>query len=367
MAFSRISRRGFLKGLGTILGGSTFLSPLIGYANMVQSNQSASIAGKRVRWIVPSKSGGGYDIYSRLIKPYYEKQLGMKILIENVPGAGMIRGSKMLKEAKPDGLTQGILNGPGLLTANITGQSNVPNLVSDFTILGRVTRSEQVWVTSSTSPINTIYDALNKDKLLFAITDVGSLNFMNIAISSYLMGIEKNTEYIAGFAGSREPSLAAIRGEVDLVAFTFESLLDRIEAGDLRPILQISDQQISSHPSLKGVPLLGGDNGIAVERAIRLGKNINEAQEDSTALVRLIGSGRIIAAPKGIKEDLFHYLEEGLYKSLTDPGFIKTCEAANRSLDVARSEEVLSDIMAITKSSNKFIPIIRRAIEKTRS
>ena len=80
------------------------------------------VAGKKVHWIVPTPAGGGFDIYSRLITPFYEKVLGGKIFIKYVPGAGTIIGSKRLKEAAPNGLTLGILNAPALLVALLTAK-----------------------------------------------------------------------------------------------------------------------------------------------------------------------------------------------------------------------------------------------------
>jgi hypothetical protein len=46
---------------------------------------------------------------------FARKKIGAKIVVENMPGAGRIMAAKKLKEAGPNGLTQGILNAPGLL------------------------------------------------------------------------------------------------------------------------------------------------------------------------------------------------------------------------------------------------------------
>ena len=38
---------------------------------------------KTVRIIVPSKAGGGYDVYSRIFAPHNAKFIGANVLIEN--------------------------------------------------------------------------------------------------------------------------------------------------------------------------------------------------------------------------------------------------------------------------------------------
>ena len=46
----------------------------------------AYYAGKTVRMIVGSGTGGGYDIFSRMIAPYLAKELGTTVIVENQPG-----------------------------------------------------------------------------------------------------------------------------------------------------------------------------------------------------------------------------------------------------------------------------------------
>ncbi len=325
------------------------------------------LSGKTVRWIIPGPPGGGYDMYSRLIKPFYEEALKAQVVIDNVPGAGGLIGAKILQEANPDGLTVGILNVPGLLVATLSGVTNAPNPAKDFTILGRVARSQQIWATGSRSRLRSIEDVLKtaeKRPLVFGASDVGRDGFVNIAVTSSLLGLD--VEFVVGFRGTRASSLAAIRGDVDLVASKYESILDNIKAGDLRPLLQISTDQISPHPSLKGVPLLGGDKGLAARRAADLGKDVEEVKEDANALADLIGGGRVIAAPLGLEEGLFRCLEQMLYKTLTDPAFEEAAAAASRSLDVAPSSVAHSQIQATAKRVGKFLPIVQEAIRKIR-
>jgi tripartite-type tricarboxylate transporter receptor subunit TctC len=324
-------------------------------------------AAPRVRWLVPFPPGGGYDLYSRLLEPSFEEKLGAELALENLPGAGGIIAANTLAQSSPDGRTLGLINAPGLLVASLTGKTNAPNPARDFTILGRIVRNLHVCVTAGDSPLRTMDDILaesRKRPILVGISEAGSTNFVNLAVTADLLGI--NTEFIAGFGGSRETSLAVVRGDIDMAGFTFESILDRIEAQDLRPVLQISAERISPHASLEGVPLLGGDKGLAARRAAELGRDARKRQDEALALSGLTGMGLLVAAPPRMDESLFQCLDRKLHEALTDPAFQAAAAGANRSLDVGRAFEAQADIEAAAKQAEMFVPIIRETINKIR-
>ena len=63
--------------------------------------------------IVGSGTGGGYDIFSRMIAPYLAKELGTTVIVENQPGAGGLIALNRLYVAPPDGLQISLTNGSG--------------------------------------------------------------------------------------------------------------------------------------------------------------------------------------------------------------------------------------------------------------
>ena len=365
MALQKLSRREALTYLGAV-SGLVLSNPWASFGG-ASRRACGQLAGKRIRWIVPFSPGGGYDTYSRMIEPFYESRIGADIVVDNAPGAAGLVGARTLQASLPNGLTLAILGASGLLVAALSRGVRAPNPARDFSILGRVMRNRQLWTTGSGSGFQTIEDVLtvaSDRSILFGITEVGSANFVGIAVTSSLLGIE--ADFVAGFPGSRESSLAAIRGDVDLVSHTFDSVRDRIEAGQLRPLLQASTERISSHSSLNDVPLLGGDEGLAARRAAELGRDVQKAKADVESLSGVVGAGRLVAAPPGLEESLFRCLEENLYQALTDPAFEAAAARAGRSLDIARAAVARADIQVAEKEVERFIPIIREAIGKVR-
>ncbi len=326
-----------------------------------------TLDGASIRWIVPHRLGGGYDTLSRLIAPVYAHSLNASIVVHNVSGAGGIVGARTIQSASADGKTIGILNGSGLMAAALSGEAGAPRPAADFTILGRVARSLHIWATAPNSGIETMEDVFRvaaQRPLVFGIRDVGSTSFVSIVLGSELAHIP--SAIVPGYGGSRGAALAALRGEVDLVSVNFQSVISTIEAGDLKPLLQISDHPIANHPSLAGVPLLGGSGGIAGQRADARGRNRHEAQQNSTALAGIIGAGRLIIAPPGMDETLASCMEATLMKTLADAALRAAVARSNRSLDVATSKQALAELRQAAERIDSFIPIIRRAIDKLR-
>ncbi len=333
------------------------------------ASSSSCLQGRirRVQWLVPFPPGGAVDIYSRLLEPYFSERIGADIVVENMPGAGGSIAATKLRDSAPDGSTLGILNAPGLMAAALTGETNTPNSATDFTILGRIVQQQLVWVTASNSPLRTMDDVLSEAKkrsIVFAVSDAGSTNFVNTVIVSQLLGLD--IKCLAGFLGSRETSMAVMRGEADLGSFTFESALDRIESQDLRVLLQVTEKRIAAHPSLDNAALLGGDKGLAAQRANELGRDARQAQADALTMVRFNAAGLLIAAPPKMNEELSRCLDEKLHESLTDPAFQAAAAKVNRSLDIARGAEAQAGIQGVAAEMEKFIPMIREAINKIR-
>lgn len=362
----RINRRRFIQN-AALAAGWALAGTLFPWDSRGQALICDVMRDQRLHWIVPFSPGGGYDTYSRLIAPHLAAKIGAVINVENVSGAGGTLGALRIQKARPDGRTLGLLNAPGLLTASLTGTTQVPNPIEDFTILGRVVRSRTVWVVKADSELkgmDDIFQIVERRPLLCASTEAGSTNFVGVAVASAILDIP--VDHLAGFRGTRQTTLALIRGEVDFVSHTFESALDRIESGDLKVILQISDKPISDHPSLQGVPLLGGASGIAAQRAMAAGRDPAEDINKTRALVSLIGAGRLVAAPPGLPAATFECLEEGLYASLTDPQFQRQAAQARRTLDIARAEEARMVLAEAAASAETFAAIVRRTIARMR-
>lgn len=361
MGFRSVSRRKFVV-RSTAMG-------LLVCANAAGASEHAcaGLVDETIDWIVPFTAGGGFDVYSRLLEPSLENQIGAEIAVRNMAGAGGLIGSKAIRDAAPEGRTLGIVNGGGLLIARLIEGDSVPSPVSDYSILAGLARQDYVWVVSKSSGIARIEDlwAADRPSTLFGIQDVGGLSFVAAALGAHLLGVD--IEYVAGYRGSRERVLALLRGEVDVTTTSFETVRGGIEAGDLVPLLQMSVRPISEHPALAGVPTLAGPDGLARIRAAALGKLVEIAGQKATALAQVIDVGAIIVAPAGLDDGMARCLEAKVMAAASDPTFVAAVHDARRSLDVTGGAEVTSVLGEAMSTAEGFKPVLEQALSRVRS
>ncbi len=305
-----------------------------------------AVAGQTVRWIVPFTPGGGYDVYSRLIEPHYERVIGAEIVVENRTGASGRVGARTVRDAEPDGLTLGLVNGTSLMIDGMLDPQLRLHPVEDFTPIGRIAVSDPVLMAARTSRYRTweqILDRGDSEPLVFGQTGVGGTGWIWSLLASEVL--ELDVVQVSGYPGTRETSMALIRGEVDLSGFTFESMLDRTRSGDLVPILRISSAVDQRHPELREVPALVGPDGVAAARARELGRDPAPRVALAEAIDRVLSSGRLVLAPAGLDPEVAACLQAGLATVLADPGFLESARRAARSIHYGDPELLAAQLV----------------------
>lgn len=305
-------------------GGKTGGKPAAGGGEAAGSKETEFYKGKVIEFIVPYKTGGGYDAWARLIAPYLEKYTGATVVVKNIPGAGSLTGTNQLYAAEPNGLTIGILNGPGTMQAQLTNAEGVKFDLLKFTWLGRVTAEPRVIVVGPKAKYKTI-EAMReaKEPVKFGAPGLGSSMFMDAALLGEALGIKM--DIITGYETSEEVDLAVIRGELDAAAGSYPSKAAMVKTGDLIPVLQYGKEKIADLPN---VPLLAELGGISDE-----GKKLIDI------VVALGEIGRPIAAPPGVPPERAKFLEEALKKSLEDPGLIEMAKKQEQEVAYMSAEE----------------------------
>jgi tripartite-type tricarboxylate transporter receptor subunit TctC len=359
-----VSRRWVIGALGAGAAGAALWGVRLAPRSSAPLGACAATTGRTITWVVPNAPGGGYDTESRMLEPFLEQRLGAEIAVHNLPGAGGIVGARTIATARPDGLTMGMVGVPGLLLASLTGASSAPVPGRDLSLLARTGRSWHVWAAGAKSAITSIDDLVRTSRsrsIVFGINEVGSANVASIAVAADLLGVP--IELVAGFGGTRAASMAALRGDVDLVCFDFETIRELIAGGDLRPIMQVSAAPITNHRSLAGVPLLGGPDGLAARIARQTHGDSIQTASLSTALFEVMGSGRVVAAPASLDRGLFDCLASVVYGTLVDPA---VSARAARPLDPADAASALAAVQAATAHAARLMPSLAAALRRIR-
>src|SRR5665647_1144248 len=81
------------------------------------AREEAVYPRKSIKLIVPSPPGGGVDLGARALLPYLEKELGVPVVITNIPGKDGWAAWMTLLGSKPDGYTLAFVITPNLITS----------------------------------------------------------------------------------------------------------------------------------------------------------------------------------------------------------------------------------------------------------
>jgi len=349
---------------------AVLVSALVNLPAAASPGTCAELDGETLRWIVPNSPGGGYDTYSRLMQPFLAKELGATIVIENQPAAGGIVAAAAIRDAAPDGRTIGIINAAGLLAARLDGSTLNP--ATDFSVIARILRNRIVLLTGRESGIDSLDRLLRiaeRRPVVIGVRDTGSASMVAIPVIAELLGIEY--ALVTGYVGNSARILAVARGEVDLIVQNFDSTRQFILDGTVQPILQVTgalgrDSAQTRDRVLAGIPVLGGDTGVAAQRARLQGRPVEQALKRADSLSGLVDAGRLIVAPRALPEAVLGCLESAVGAVLRSPDLQAAADRAGLRIEPADARDARADIATAAEALEAFAPLVRDAMQRAR-
>ncbi len=281
--------------------------------------------GKVVKLVVGYGPGGGFDTYARLLAPYLEQRLGATVVVENRPGGGGMVAISQLAAGRGDSLTLVLANLEAAALGQLLDSPGIRFDVTELSMIARVAGEPKVALLSAESPFRSLADLQAAGR---AIKWGGGGKTDGIADSAAVFSeaLGLNAEIIIGYKGSKETSLAAIRGEVDGFFISAGTARKLIAKGDL-VALAVMERQRS--PELPDVPTI-------FELA-----DLTPAQAWWIDVRAGIGAlGRTLVAAPGVPAEHLAFLREVAVAVLTDPAVIAETNEKKRPLDMAGPEEV---------------------------
>lgn len=281
-----------------------------------------------VEFVVPYDAGGGFDAYGRLIAPYLSECLGNEVIVVNEPGAGTLLATNTTAAAPPDGTRIQIFNTQGVISAQVGGAEGVQFDLNELTWLGRVLNEPDLVQVGAGSEFDSFEEMLEADRpIRFGTTGVGGGEGVSASAIARAFGMD--AEIIGGFDGSGEVQASVIQGDLDATVFPIGSSLGAIEAGDLKPLLLISEER---HDDLPDVPAITEFEALEGEGDV------------VDAMVNLVETTRAIGAPGGMDPQLTEHLRAATECALTDPDFLAMAEEQARDINFLDGAELESRI-----------------------
>jgi tripartite-type tricarboxylate transporter receptor subunit TctC len=302
--------------------------PVFAQANFYQ--------GKTIRIVVGSSTGGGYDLWARVLARYYGKYLpgNPTILVQNMPGAASIVATNYLYHfAKPDGLTLGAIL-PAIYFDQLVGR---PEVKFDFAKIGWIGSPEQndiLHYMRADSPYRSIDDIRKaKEPPRCGSSGTGTTGFYIPRLLDEVLGTKHTI--VSGYPGGSEIDLAVERGEVHcwspLVATFFgrEPYISWLKKGFVRVLLQTNRKRDSR---LADVPTI---------YELMDQYKTSEAGKRLTRVILVAATlGRPIAVTPGIPPDRLKLLREAYLKTLKDPELVAETKRQRWDIDPLGGEEM---------------------------
>lgn len=250
------NRRRFLKATGSLAvvtaaagcssdGGS-------GGSQGTTTNPAADYPSKEITFIVPYPSGGGFDAYARLMKPYLEEELGTTVTVKNVTGGGGVVGATQAYNAKPDGHT---------ITIWDTLDGGFPQIGRDvgydlrkMTHIGHVTQSPNALTLMKSAGIDgwsTFTDGISE--INFATQGRGAVSHIGMILLGGITGAFDRTDLNFVHYNGTGPALGGLeKGEANgFLVGTSTSAVKVVQAleAEMFAVFAKSDHSISDYMS----------------------------------------------------------------------------------------------------------------------
>jgi len=311
------------------------------------SAQTPFYQGKTIRVIIGSSTGGGYDLWARVLARHYGKYIpGNPTLVpENMPGAGSLVAANWLYEVAPkDGTVFGDFNENQVLE-DALGTDAVKFDASKFSWLGSLYVSAVTCVARADSGVKSIKDIMGSGakQLIFGGTGPGANTDNFPKMLRYALGA--NIKVVSGYDGSKGIAQAIHSGEVQAGCWSWDSQArteaDLIKSGDEVVLVQQGDEPIAD-AEVKGVPMASDLALDATKKAFVLGT------------VTPNGINKPFAAPPGVPAERLKALRDAFQKMTKDPEFQADIKKAGFELQPKSAEgmqKVIDQLFGLDKAT----------------
>ena len=228
----------------------------------VAQDAASFFKGRNVTIIAGSASGGGVDLYARLVARHFPKHIpgNPGVIVQNMPGAGSLAAARHLYSLAPkDGTAMAVVLSTALFDPLMSGAGSRDAYdPRKFIFLGNANVDTSVCIVRKDGPVSSYADLFEKE-LVVGGTGPGSALVDYPVMEKHILGVK--LKLIAGYKGSNEVSLAIPRNEVQGVCGLLWSSAKQQYPDAMKPesiVKVLVQQDTKSHPALQaaGVPLV---------------------------------------------------------------------------------------------------------------
>jgi tripartite-type tricarboxylate transporter receptor subunit TctC len=288
---------------GIIVLAATLAAPATAMADQVAD----FYRGKNINLYVSFPPGGGYDIYARVLVPYFTRHIpgNPPIVIKNMEGGSGVKAASYISTITPqDGTSLGLFLDTLTLGKVLGGPGDFDPV--KLTWIGRIVSTATLAMVWHTAAVQSVEEAKQRPIIIAASVPSNSSSYIPTALND-LIGTK--FKIVRGFPGSPPMALAMERGEVEAIGgMSWEAIQltkpDWLTDKKARGLYTHGAHRIQDLPDVPGLldlaiddksrrilGLMGGgpeigrsivaEPGIPAERAVALRKAFMETMEDA--------------------------------------------------------------------------------------
>ncbi len=219
--------------------------------------------------VIPWGPGSGTDTTIRAWAPLMEKELGVTININNVEGAGGVKGAEFHANQPADGYTFSMYT-PSHVIAAVNNTTNF-DILNDTVHVVRLVQDSNIVLAGKHVPYNNMAEMIEYVKAnpgKAPTIGMMSINGMDGASAKQLFdaaGIEVN---FIPYASGAEVNAAVMGGHTDMVMTSPFDGKAYIESGDMKGIVLLAEERSTALPDVECTGELGYEAYIGPWRGI---------------------------------------------------------------------------------------------------
>jgi len=201
--------------------------------------------------VVPFSAGGPTDTVTRLVSEPMAKELGTKIVVQNVEGAGGTVGAGEVARARPDGYTV-LMHHIGMSTAPALYKNLGYKPLEDFEMIGLVTEVPMTIVARKDFAPSTLqelvtYVKANASKVTLANAGRGAASHLCGLLFQTAAGVKLQE---VPYQGTGPALTDLVGGQVDFMCDQTTNTSGQIAAGKVKAYAVTTPQRVKSLPDL---------------------------------------------------------------------------------------------------------------------
>jgi tripartite-type tricarboxylate transporter receptor subunit TctC len=304
--------------------------------------------GKTITLFVSFPPGGGYDIYARVLAPYFTRHIpgNPAIVIKNMEGGSGVKAAGYISTITPqDGTSLGLFLDTLTLGKVLGGPGEFDPV--KLTWVGRIVSTATVAMVWHTSAAQSVEEAKRREIIIAGSVPSNSSSFIPTALND-LVGTK--FKIIRGFQGSPPMALAMERGEVDAIGgMSWEAI--QLTKPDWLAEKKARVLYVHSAHRIKDLPDAPGLLDFAVD-------------DKSRRILELLGGGpeigRSIVAEPGIAPERAAALRQAFTQTMTDAEFVTEMHQHSLNVEPLSGQEVQNIVAADAATPKDLVDQARR-------